>query len=129
MIIATNQKTEDAIEIYAKRWEIETLFGCLKSKGFHFEETRITKRDRIKKLIAVLAIAFCWAHLAAGWSHRHEKTILLKKHGRPQESYFRRGLDKIKECLFKGGQKYRQLVRIFAQCFDRHPQSRLGVSP
>lgn len=103
-------------------------FGCLKSKGFRFEETRITKRERIKKLITVLAIAFCWAHITGEWSHRHEKTILLKKHGRPQESYFRRGLDTLKECLFKGGQKYRHVTRILDQCFASHPQPRLGVS-
>ena len=128
LIIATNQEASGAINIYAKRWEIETLFGCLKSKGFHFEETRIIKRERIKKLIAVLAIAFCWAHLTGEWSHRHEKAILLKKHGRPQESYFRRGLDKLKECLFKGGQKYRHLRCIIGQFFARHPQPRLGTS-
>jgi len=60
------------------------------------------------------------------WSHRHEKTILLKKHGRLQESYFRRGLDKLKECLFKGGRKYRHVARILAQCFTSHPQPSLG---
>ena len=91
LIIVTNVKPdaaqpEQAIKIYAIRWEIETLFGCLKSKGFHFEDTHIVNRDRIKKLIAVLAIAFCWAHLTGEWRHQYEKTIRLKKHGRPQYS-------------------------------------------
>ncbi len=129
LIIATNQKADDAIKIYAERWQIETLFACLKSKGFYFEETRIIKRERIKKLIAVLAIAFCLAHITGKWSHRYEKIILLKKDGRPQESYFPRGLDKMKECLFKRGQKVRHLTRILEQCFVRHLQPRLGVNP
>jgi len=126
LIIATNRKPEKAIEIYAKRWQIETLFGCLKSKGFYFEDTRILKRVRIKKLIALLSIAFCWAHVTGEWSHRYEKAIPIKKHGRLQESYFRRGLDKIKECLFQRGQKLRNLVTIFRRCFEQHPQLGLG---
>lgn len=126
LIIATNREPENAIEIYAKRWQIETLFGCLKSKGFYFEDTRILKRERIKKLIALLSISFCWAHVTGEWSHRHEKTIPVKKHDRLQESYFRRGLDKIKEYLFQRGQRLRNLITIFRQCFDQHPQSGLG---
>lgn len=122
LIIATNRSPDTAISIYKKRWEIETLFGCLKSKGFYFEDTRMTKRDRIKKLVAVLAIAFCLAHATGEWSHRHEKVIKLKKHGRLQESFFRRGLDKIKEALFKRGQQLRHLASVFRQCFEQNPQ-------
>ena len=36
---------------------------ALLGKGFHFEARHMTHRDAIKKLVAVLAIAFCWAHL------------------------------------------------------------------
>ena len=122
LIIVTNGSPEDAIKIYAERWQIETLFGCLKSKGFNFEDTRLIKRERIKKLVAVLALAFCYAHLAGEWSHRHESAIRLKKHGRLQESYFRRGLENIKEAIFKGGQKLRKICRIIAECCKNHPQ-------
>ena len=94
------------------------LFGCLKSKGFNFEDTHIIHRDRIKKIIAVLAIAFCWAHLTGEWRHRFEKVIPLKKHGRPQSSFFRYGLDWISEKLFKRGQKLRQLTVLFVHLFD-----------
>jgi len=34
LIVATNQCPIDAIKKYALRWEIETLFGCLKTRGF-----------------------------------------------------------------------------------------------
>ena len=53
-----------------------SLFGCLKSKGFGFEETHITRPERIEKLIAVLTITFCWAHKIGEWRHQevgHEK--------------------------------------------------------
>ena len=128
LILATNQPPENAIQIYAERWQIETLFGCLKSKGFNFEDTRIIKRERVKKLIAVLAIAYCWAHVTGEWSHRHVKVIKLKKHGRLAESYFRRGLDTIKECLFKRGRELIKLIAIFRRCFIEHPQPGVGAS-
>ena len=118
LIVVTNQSPEKAIEIYAIRWEIETLFGCLKSKGFNFEDTHIIHRDRIKKLIAVLAIAFCWAHLTGEWRHQYEKTIRMKKHGRPQYSLFRYGLDWIMTALLHRGKALRQLLKVFFECFD-----------
>ncbi len=78
MIVATNQPHENAIDHYLCRWQIETLFGCLKSKGFNFEEVRIIKRNRVKKMVAVLAIAYTWAIIVGQWHHKYEKTIKLK---------------------------------------------------
>lgn len=49
---------------------------------------------RIKKLTALLAIAFAWAHKMGEW--RSEiKPIKIKKHGRLEVSIFRLGLDYI----------------------------------
>lgn len=127
VIIVTNkapdtETPEEAMKIYSVRWEIETLFGCLKSKGFNFEDTHITERARIKKIIAVLAVAFCWAHLTGEWRHQHEKTIRLKKHGRPQTSFFRYGLDWICEKLITRGQKLRRLTNLCLKIFDLEPK-------
>ncbi len=33
---------------YALRWEIETLFSCLKGRGFNLENTRLTDLDEEK---------------------------------------------------------------------------------
>ena len=57
MVIATNQVPKNAISIYLRRWEIETLFSCLKERGFNFEDTRITNLERVEKLMGVLAMA------------------------------------------------------------------------
>ena len=46
-----------------RRWEIETLFKALKNQEFDFEAIHLTELDRIETLLALLAIAFCWAHL------------------------------------------------------------------
>jgi hypothetical protein len=61
-VVASDKACPDAIAIYAKRWETETLFSYLKGRGFNLEETRVTERFRIKRLLVVPVIAFCWAH-------------------------------------------------------------------
>jgi hypothetical protein len=47
---------------YGLRWEIETLFGCLKGRGFNLEDTRVVGYLRMKKLFVLPVIAFCWSH-------------------------------------------------------------------
>lgn len=49
LIVASDQACPDAIAIYGKRWQIETLFACLKGRGFNLEETRVNDRTRIKR--------------------------------------------------------------------------------
>src|SRR3954462_10150042 len=66
------------LEQYANRWEIETLFGCLKTRGFCFEDTHLTAGERINKLVALLALAFTWAHLTGEWLTQHQP-IRFKK--------------------------------------------------
>ena len=99
MIVASNVAADDAIETYLLRWQIEVLFQSLKSRGFNFEETHITDRNKIKKLIVLLAIGFCWAHRTGEWRCENEKQIKLKKHGRKGKSIFRYGLDLIHAAL------------------------------
>ena len=77
---------------YKRCWEIETLFKALKSQGFDFAATHLTELDRIEKLLALLAIVFCWAHLLGEWLHE-QKSIPIKRHHRPAISIFRYGLD------------------------------------
>lgn len=101
LIVATNKDPENAIEMYAKRWEIETLFGCLKGRGFNFEDTHMTDNEKISKLIAILTVAFAWAYKAGEWRHEEKEPIKIKKHGRLAVSIFRYGLDYICDSLGK----------------------------
>lgn len=96
VIIVTQERPETAIKDYAKRWEIETLFKCLKSSGFNFEDTHLKDIDRISKLMAVLSIAFCWAYITGEWMNT-KKPLKLKSHGRKEKSVFRYGLDFLGE--------------------------------
>jgi hypothetical protein len=47
LIVASSRACPDAVETYGKRWQIETLFSCLKGRGSDLEETRATGRARI----------------------------------------------------------------------------------
>ncbi|BCR42230.1 hypothetical protein KHAB170019_30530 [Acinetobacter baumannii] len=87
------------LQDYALRWEIETLFSCLKGRGFNLENTRLTDPRRVKKLIAVLAISFCWCYLTGEWQHDQKKAIKIKKHGRLSMSLFRYGLDYVQMAI------------------------------
>lgn len=49
-VVATSDSPETAIADYAKRWEIETLFGCLKRRGFCLESTHLSDTERLSKL-------------------------------------------------------------------------------
>lgn len=112
VIIATNANNKIAIETYYKRWEIETLFQCLKGRGFNFEDTHITDLERIKKMIVLLAIAFCWAYKTGEWVN-NINPIKLKKHGRLSKSIFRCGLDFIMEIFLRPIQKTSRLFISF----------------
>ncbi|MBK8537096.1 MAG: transposase [Candidatus Competibacteraceae bacterium] len=39
--------------LYKERWQIETLFSGLKSRGFNLEETHVTDPERIKRLLII----------------------------------------------------------------------------
>lgn len=101
MVVATLEANKNAIEVYLRRWEIESLFQSLKGRGFRFEETHITKPERISKLMGVLAVAFCWAHKIGEWKALI-KPISFKKfrhERRPQHSFFHYGLEFLRDIL------------------------------
>lgn len=70
----------EALDAYADRWQVETLFGCLKSRGFNFEDTHLTDPKRLSKLIGLLALAFAWTYRTGELLHDGRSPIPLKKH-------------------------------------------------
>lgn len=100
VIVATTHEPEEALSRYRRRWNIETLFGFLKSKGFNFEDTHITHPQRLHNLLSVLALSFCFAY-KTGQVLTKELPVKNKKHGRPEKSVLRVGLDFLREVFFK----------------------------
>lgn len=51
LLVARLHYHKRALEEYKGRWQIETMFGCLKKRGFNFEETHLTMPLKIAKLL------------------------------------------------------------------------------
>jgi Transposase DDE domain len=95
LIVVANRKPQSAITDYAKRWGIETLFGCLKTRGFCLEATHLKDPERLERMIALLTIALCWAFKTGEWL-AEQQPIKIKSHGRKAKSIFRLGLDYLR---------------------------------
>ena len=101
LVLACNAEPGKALVRYAQRWQIETLFSALKSRGFNLEDTHMLAQQRFDKLLALLSIAFAWAHLVGEWCYEHFP-LKTKKHGYLPKSYFRRGLDTLRAAILAG---------------------------
>jgi hypothetical protein len=90
----------DLLADYRLRWGIESLFGALKSRGFDLESTHLHHRERLERLLALLALAFGWAHRTGLWVAEHVRAPrLIAKYGRRAKSLFRLGLDSLCQLL------------------------------
>lgn len=125
MIVVSNQPFVNAIKTYRKRWGIETLFGCLKSRGFRMEDTHMTHPDKIEKLVFILALAFCWAYKTGEMKSRQMK-VAVKTHGRKAKSIFRIGLSEIRSALLKGRAKIKQIISLIT-CFTSSKLERCAI--
>ncbi len=102
LIVASGAKSKDATAEYKARRAIETMFGCLKSRGFEMEETHLTDTGKISKLLMLLALALCLAILTGEIKTEITGAVLmkLKNNGRYAKSLFRIGLDALQNILF-----------------------------
>ena len=121
LVIISSDSPKTMIVDYGARWGIETLFGMFKTsgatplrlalewvfpqlgnahqeRGFCLESTHFTDPKRLSKLVALMAIALCWAVKTGEWLHQHQP-IKIKKHARQAKSIFRYGLDYLRSIL------------------------------
>ena len=117
MILVSNYKFDNALTIYKIRWEIETLFSCLKTRGFHLEDTHITDSEKIEKILFVLTIAFCWAY-KTGELKAKEAPIPKKSHGRKAKSLFRLGLDFVRRIIMRIDKSMKEFMQILTPIID-----------
>jgi hypothetical protein len=109
LILMTAHHPETALADYRRRWEIETLFSCLKSHGFDLEATHLTHSARLSKLVAVLTLALCWCCRMGDWQHT-QRPLPVKTHGRRAKSVFRHGLDCLRNIVLNLAVKRTQFV-------------------
>lgn len=114
VIVVSNVHFQNALELYRKRWAIETMFGCFKTRGFYIEDTHMTDPEKIERLLFVVGIAFCWAY-RLGDLRAEEKPVQIKSHGRPEKSLFRKGLDILRHAIFRKitSWQFTQALKVF----------------
>lgn len=79
ILVSNRPMDKQTITLYKKRWEIETMFGALKSRGFNFEESKISEEEKVGKLMAFLSISFVWSILAGEYRSKQQPISLKKK--------------------------------------------------
>ncbi len=112
MIVVSNRELAHPLKLYRWGWGIESLFECLKTRGFRMEETHITDPAKIEKLLFILAIAVCWGY-KIGELQARKAPITVKKHGRKLKSMFRLGLDLIRRALFRADESFLHELTVF----------------
>ena len=117
LIIIAHDESVQVMRDYTKRWKIEVLFESLKSRGFNFEEVNLKDQESLKRLLAVITLAFCWAYHVGAWLHE-VKPIRVKKHQRPAKSVFRYGVDWIRHLLFNPQEKQPELKQVLTLLRD-----------
>jgi len=68
------------------------MFRHLKSNGFDLESLHVEKEYKIRMMMAALVLAYCLAVVYG--LKQYKQKIKCKKHGSPEISVFRWGLDK-----------------------------------
>ena len=81
---------------YRKRWSIEVFFETIKKRGFDLESTRPKCLDKLRKLFALVNLVYARC-FATGIEAGKAKSVRPKKHGYPQYSVFRRGLNLLRQ--------------------------------
>lgn len=115
-VVATDRCPEEALERYSWRWHIETLFSCLKTRGFRFEDTHVTHLQRLECFMGVLTIAVCYAHATGMWLHS-QQPIARKRHGRLRWSLFRYGFDWIVQEILPQVRQRKSSLSVFCRFF------------
>ncbi len=120
VIVVSSERSGQILLEYSQRWQIETLFGCLKTRGFRLEDTHLTDGRRISRLLSLLTLATVWG-LLAGELTACQTPPKIKKHGRLEKSIFRLGLETLRNCFcqltISYGQKQRfQQLTLLLSC-------------
>jgi len=119
VIVISSEASGRILLEYGERWQIETLFGCLKTRGFRLEDTHLTKSERVSNLLSLLTLATVWGVLSGELAAR-QAPLKIKKHGRLEKSIFRLGSETLRNCFcqltvnLKQKQRFQQLTLLLS---------------
>jgi hypothetical protein len=120
IVAARGVDENEATDLYRRRWEIETLFAALKSKGFGLEETGPAAPNRIRSLLGIVPLAFLWARLVGEKRQRQDGPPRRCAHGYRAKSRFRYGLNRLREILLNAWRMRDQRRRCVQMLVDPH---------
>ena len=81
---------------YAQRWTIEQCFQNLKGRGFNWEATHLRSFHQLRKLVALVSLAYAFCLGVGAVAHGGRQPIARKNHGRPAASPGRHGLNLLR---------------------------------
>jgi len=114
LAVSENENLLDALDLYSKRWTIETMFKSFKSSGFNFEDTHQQDLERLYKMMILLAIAYSWA-VKIGEIKNDIEPIKVKINGHLEFSLFSYGFRAIQTLLLKGAEFQGKLFSLLAK--------------
>jgi hypothetical protein len=98
VIVISSERSGRILLEYGERWQIETLFGCLKRRGFRLEDTHLTHGERVSKLLSLLTLSTIRA-LLSGEVVASQTPLKIKKHARSGEKRFPTWIRYVKKLL------------------------------
>ena len=101
LIVLTNTFANKSLFMYAYRWSIEVFFQSIKGRGFNLEDSQVKCLSKIKNLFAFVCIAFAICTSVGLEYHQKIKKIPIKNHQYKAKSFFRKGMDIIRELFRK----------------------------
>jgi hypothetical protein len=128
LILITNQSPRDAFNFYRKRWSIEVFFQCIKGRGFNMEKTHLTDLSRLKKLMALVGLAFCLCLTIGVYINECVKSIRKTSDGYKINSFFRVGKDKLERATRLIYKDFDMLEKYFKIIFDKISKNRLVLN-
>ena len=97
-------------QFYRKRWTIEACFQNLKGRGFNLRKTHLQDREKLKKLVGLVSVAYAFCVSVGTQLHEKVQCIGQKNHGYKRTSFSRHGLNAIRESTRPGASTLTPLV-------------------
>jgi hypothetical protein len=102
-----------SLDIYKKRWTIESLFKHCKTNGFNMEDTHLKDLRRLEKLFAVVVSALTLVFLAGRNAESARPTPYKHSVKAPAFSTFRRGFDLLRKLVIQAKNEALTLLSRF----------------
>ena len=109
-VVSNRFEGKEALEIYRRRWAIEQLFSHLKKRGFDIEETHMTDKKKLERLMALVSVSFLFSY---AWG-MHLRTIEKQTAFVRRKSDYRYGLESLLR-LSTNPKKYKKNIDEFFQ--------------